>query len=281
MEAKNISGMLVTYLSSGFLIHSSWRLGEKMNQAFKISQATHQTCRWLNLPQKSQQLIDGSSLIYQMYISRSSSGGYGNEKCATLSAQLVDLKVEPAWVTSIDLLVQVCFPLGASEAADKSRIILSSIRLHFPTQEHWNDKPDQVTIARNKDVFRKQQMKTNYKQINQISAFVIVACWRQHCGLRIRRQAVDGATSWQFDPPVVTWGISDQMLVIPCSLFMWNKSGQTSVPTVQMKQQLKCMNINTVTIHSSRWQKPYVKVCWGGCVLRPSRLRTVVLCFTL
>lgn len=141
MEAKNISGMLVTYLSSEFLLHSSCSRGGKMNQAFKTSQATHQTRRWLNLPQKSQQLIDGSPLIYQMYISRSSSGGYENEKCAMLSAQLVDLKVEPAWVTSIDLPMQICFPLGASEAADKSRIILSSIRLPFPSQEHWNDKP--------------------------------------------------------------------------------------------------------------------------------------------
>lgn len=76
------------------------------------------------------------------------------------------------------------------------------------------------------------------------------ACWRRHSGLRIRQQAVDGATSWQFDPPMVTWGISDQMLVIPCSLFMWNKSGQTSVPTVQIKHQLKCMSINIVTRHS-------------------------------
>lgn len=94
----------------------------EMNQAFKTSQATHQNRRWLNLPQKSQQLIDGAPLIYQMYISRSSSGGYENEKCAMLSAQLVDLKVEPAWVTSIDLPMQICFPLGAPEAADKSRI---------------------------------------------------------------------------------------------------------------------------------------------------------------
>lgn len=144
-----------------------WGGGWKMNQAFKTSQAT-QTRRWLNLPQKSQQLIDGSPLIYQMYISRSSSGGYENEKCATLSAQLVDLKVEPAWVTSIDLPMQICFPLGASEAADKSRIILSFIQLHFPSQEHWNDKPDQVIISWNKDVSHKQQMKTNSKQINQI-----------------------------------------------------------------------------------------------------------------
>lgn len=87
---------------------------KKINQVFKTSQATHHTRRWLNLPQKSQQLRDGSSLIYQMYISRISSGGYENEKCAMLSAQLVDLKVEPAWVTSIDRPMQICFPLGAS-----------------------------------------------------------------------------------------------------------------------------------------------------------------------
>lgn len=86
--------------------------GRKMNQAFKTSQATHQARRWLNLPQKSQQLIDGSPLIYQMYISRSSSGGYENEKCAMLSAQLVDLKVEPVWVTSIDLPMQILFSSG-------------------------------------------------------------------------------------------------------------------------------------------------------------------------
>lgn len=83
-----------------------------INQAFKTSQATHQTRRWLNLPQKSQQLIDGSPLIYQMYISRSSSGGYENEKCAMLSPLLVDLKVESALVTSMDLPMQICFPLG-------------------------------------------------------------------------------------------------------------------------------------------------------------------------
>lgn len=137
MEAENISGMLQTYLSSGFPLQSSWRNGgkKKINQAFKTSQATHQTCGWLNLPQKSQQLIDGSPLIYQMYISRSSSGGYEDEKCAMMSPLLVGLKVQSALVTSIDLPMQTCFPLGASEAADKSRIILSSILLQVKNTE--------------------------------------------------------------------------------------------------------------------------------------------------
>lgn len=112
------------------------------------------------------------------------------------------------------------FLRGDSEAADKSRIMLSSIRLHFPSREHWNDKPDQVIISWNKDVFHKQQMKTNSKQTNQISAFMIIACWRQHSGLRIRQQAVDCATSWQFDPPPPPWSLGGSVTKCLSSLVL-------------------------------------------------------------
>lgn len=66
---------------------------------------------------------------------------------------------------------------------------------------------------------------------------------------------------------MATWGISDQLLVSPCSLFMWNKSGQTSVPTVQMKHQLKCTNINIVTMHNRAMTETICKSLLGrACV---------------